>query len=828
MSKMSQNQTPPGNSGATKSVVVVGDVTMDWNIGRLPTAQVTDYSWNTQDLVRANLQRGGAILLGELIEAVSKSLESPKSPTPLFAVDTPAVPDVGVEISPYDEKYHHSYANWALYKYEEDSSSIYQNVFAWRVKNFVGLNKTKTSKQEPIWKAATDKIGEADIVVLDDAALGFRYKDDKYYEDIFKSLSLKPEAWIVLKMGRPVAESAPTDPGELKKKQEKGEPIARLWDYLVREKLTERLIAVVTAKDLRLSEARISKGLSWERTAQDLFRVLTENRHLNKLSRCAHVVVSFETTGVFLLTHQERREDGIEAPLATLFFDPETIEDMWDEKYDGGIIGYTSCLVASIVYQLGINGAKPQMAEGIKSGLAAMRKLLKEGYGKRHKDEEVELKLNTPLIADVITRRAYEKNPFVLDLLEAFKKELNQPALTAETLLTLLQGADKTKQLLQYAQISKSREDFQKQYEFAEACVKALSPCAQHAAQAGGAHAGEKFWTILDDICSRSDSKVNLEGLAKAVVTSGIKEALKNIPQGKFDKLVTVDRREIESYRSIATLIREYKGQEHQERPLSIAVFGPPGAGKSFGISAVAKTVMPEQGKKLTFNLSQFSDPRELWGALHQVRDEALAGNVPLVFWDEFDTSLGDKELGWLRYFLAPMQDGKFQAGEITHPIGRAIFIFAGGTCESMEKFNRSRSAIDEEKKKFEGVKGPDFVSRLKGYIDILGPNPKHPDDDPDFIIRRAILLRSQLEQNAPQLFELPASKGELSIDSGVMTALLQVPVYKHGARSMESIINMSQLAGKSSFERSSLPSEEQLNLHVDGREFYSLTEDSL
>ena len=40
----------------------------------------------------------------------------------------------------------------------------------------------------------------------------------------------------------------------------------------------------------------------------------------------------------------------------------------------------------------------------------------------------------------------------------------------------------------------------------------------------------------------------------------------------------------------------------------------------------------------LEFNLSQFSDERDLIGAFHQVRDKRLEGSVPVVFWDEFDS----------------------------------------------------------------------------------------------------------------------------------------------------------------------------------------------
>jgi hypothetical protein len=145
------------------------------------------------------------------------------------------------------------------------------------------------------------------------------------------------------------------------------------------------------------------------------------------------------------------------------------------------------------------------------------------------------------------------------------------------------------------------------------------------------------------------------------------------VPWGQFGELLTVDRQEIESYRSIRNLVGEYARQKKVSRPLSIAVFGTPGSGKSFGVTEMAKSLLPDQIVTITFNLSQFDSPIDLLSALHQVRDIGLSGKIPLVFWDEFDTSLGETPLGWLRYFLAPMQDGKFQEAHISHPIGRAI-----------------------------------------------------------------------------------------------------------------------------------------------------------
>jgi hypothetical protein len=124
-------------------------------------------------------------------------------------------------------------------------------------------------------------------------------------------------------------------------------------------------------------------------------------------------------------------------------------------------------------------------------------------------------------------------------------------------------------------------------------------------------------------------------------------------------------------------------------------------------------------------------------------------------------------------------------------------------------------------------VKGPDFVSRLKGFVNIMGPNPVQAESggDPYYVLRRAILLRSLLLRQAKQISVKRDGKDILSIDPGVLNAFLNIGRYKHGARSMESILAMSQLAGKSSLERSALPSESQLDLHVNGLEFLALVQ---
>jgi hypothetical protein len=725
-----------GNQDSPKVVVVTGDVTMDWNFARPRSFPNTGLTWNTEDAIRGYWLRGGAALLAGVIRKVAAKL----GPEHKYTVHPLIEPED--RVSPYDSQHHHSYALWSLFKYEEKSGDDDAQVYVWRVKEFLGLQRPEPAAALAVdeWKQLAKEVSRASLVILDDAGLGFR-DHPEIWRDALSANERSP--WIILKMARPVAHGP-------------------LWEHLS-QRCPSRLIVVIPVNDLRLTEAQISRELSWERTAQDLAWELVYNPALASLSKCAHAVVSLDAAGAVTLA----TDDASARPKCKLFFRPEVIEGMWAQKYPGGMIGYTSCLVAGLAREIMLNLEQPDFPQAIQNGIAAMEVLHKEGYGKRERDhgnKPVPFQFPSDLIVEELAKNARSLS---MNIVPDPARFMDEP--------------------------SPDRN--------------AVVP---------------NSWTILQDRCDADEHPANHRfALAEEIVRKGVKPSLKNVPLGQFGKLLTVDRQEIESYRSIRALISEYNRQERPERPLSIAVFGAPGSGKSFGVTEVAKSVLPNRIEKLTFNLSQFNDPKEILGALHKVRDVALSDKVPLVFWDEFDTNL-DRPLGWLRYFLSPMQDGSFQEGQITHPIGRAIFVFAGGTSERREDLGTKLKPEERD-----AAKVRDFVSRLKGYLNILGPNPNQGNiqSDPNYIIRRAILLRSFLEEKAIQLFRPRDRKGEVDIDPGVLRAFLKIQKYEHGARSMESIVTMSVLADKNRFERSSLPAEEQLNLHVNGQAFLALVQ---
>jgi hypothetical protein len=326
-------------------------------------------------------------------------------------------------------------------------------------------------------------------------------------------------------------------------------------------------------------------------------------------------------------------------------------------------------------------------------------------------------------------------------------------------------------------------------------------------------------WTILTAFFEGVQKNPRpLFGVGRRVAIQG-SQALTQVPHARFGKLYTADRNEIESLRSIKTMIRNYDKNDKGKAPLSIAVFGPPGAGKSFGIKQIAKDILDKKVPILEFNLSQLKDTGDLIDAFHQVRDSVLRGITPVVFWDEFDS----REYEWLQYFLAPMQDGTFLEGQINHPIGKSVFIFAGGTSYDMYNFG-PKIENEKEFKEFKLKKGPDFKSRLSGYLNVLGPNrrqlfdpdKKKRDDDLSDIcypIRRALLLRSMLGLH---------DKDQLKIDHGILSAIIETKLFKHGARSLEKIV-LQLKRPDGVIRRSDLPSEEILTMHADAADFSAI-----
>ncbi len=314
---------------------------------------------------------------------------------------------------------------------------------------------------------------------------------------------------------------------------------------------------------------------------------------------------------------------------------------------------------------------------------------------------------------------------------------------------------------------------------------------------------------ILDSYCRTAPG--GYLAVAEKIVVEGPDELFRNVPVCRYGGLTTVDLDERENYDSIKGLMDEYiyavdNAGDKDVRPLSVAVFGAPGSGKSFGVKQIAKSF--GRFDVFTLNLSQYNTYDEMLAAL----DSSLnaAKQIPLIFFDEFDSEYAGSPRGWLKFLLAPMQDGEYTiGGKIVH-IKNAVFVFAGGTASSFKQFQPSD---EEQAHEFKVVKGPDFVSRLRGTLNVKGPNPTAPTDRA-FIIRRALLLRDLIVRKVPGIVD--KQTGIVSISPGLLSALLRTREYRHGTRSMEFVLDMSRLAGATRFTPSCLPMQDQLDIHLD------------
>ena len=267
-----------------------------------------------------------------------------------------------------------------------------------------------------------------------------------------------------------------------------------------------------------------------------------------------------------------------------------------------------------------------------------------------------------------------------------------------------------------------------------------------------------------------------------------------------FGRFTTYSESELSELESALEVTQRYLGYDGAPRPLCIAAFGPPGSGKSFAVEQLHELVSAYDKKievpLTTLNLTQIDGPVALAEALARIAGERNRATVPFVFFDEFDCSLNGAELGWLSWFLAPMNDGKFIHGGAGVTLDRAVFAFAGGTASTFRAF---ANPAPERAHDFRSAKGPDFVSRLRVTLDVAGPN-----DEPR-ALRRAPILAFNLK------------KAGVRVSPELAKSMLGQARFRHGARSIGAIIDVSNPSKREPMNFDHLPkSREVLGLHID------------
>ena len=167
--------------------------------------------------------------------------------------------------------------------------------------------------EEPAQNLFQEDQSHPDIFVFNDADQGFRDLPGVWPKGVDNP---PPDAWMLLRLaGLSVAE------------------IPDLWKHIFK-KFGQRLVVVTTVNDLRQSGKQISRGLSWERTAED---VRHEVPNIRVSKHCAHFVVFVPGEGAIVSNRGGTTQ-------TTLYYDPKSIEGLWSVEAVPENVWSTHCV----------------------------------------------------------------------------------------------------------------------------------------------------------------------------------------------------------------------------------------------------------------------------------------------------------------------------------------------------------------------------------------------------------------------------------------------------------------------------------------------------
>lgn len=669
------------------------------------------------------------------------------------------------------------------------------------------------------------------VMLFNDGGLRYKKDPDDWLDEEIEAFGAA-NVWAVIKARDPAT----------KKNDATNWPFIRFLTRLNGKRIGERTIVCLDADYLRALGVEIARSLSWEKSLKDLVSNIQNGKvlpgHLP-----AHLVVTFDYDAVVYLKIGGK-PDRPKVDRGTFIFSKNSSEGEFSARVDGRMPGAQSLFVSvlsALLYEWHENtsdkAAQPPFETLIGYGLLAKRRMLECGFSPLEAKgiittEEVSsaAEKNYWLIPKVYYQEAVfalqelrrENDDWIKTVPIAFKEsEQERPSFRSPF------GGDATGRERQFKKDLAQRDLVV--FPFRSDFFASKAELFQYLAARSGFDNQTFVNYVLNDNA--------------------------NLPLCAMGRLKTIAREEIEGLRTIRRLAENYlENNGPNEKPIGIAVFGPPGAGKSFAVKTVFGT-LPKACKDLIedafleCNLSGLEQPEDIAEVFQLARDKRLRGKVPVLFFDEFDCSVQGERYFWLKHFLAPLQDGEFIAGHAKRPIGKSIFVFAGGMQHTYAEFEHDvvpgfsatelsgksgkdgdKAVKGRKKSKSKGgadkvpvMKGRDFLSRLQAHLDIMGLEPDAGElkgrTEPErkshtlpYTMRKAILLRGALDQWLPQIFD---SRKRARMDEELVEQFLTVWRYKHGVRSIEAIIRMSALGDGVRFSKSCLPPEAQLFMHI-------------
>jgi hypothetical protein len=640
-------------------------------------------------------------------------------------------------------------------------------------------------------------------------------------------------------------------------------------DEQFKEILLGRTILLLGIEELKANGAALQDALSWDSLFEETAQTV---RKIPNFWSYYAIVVSFYGLGALLYIPGDKNGATVAEGEFTLVYYPKDIENLTSFSSEAGIFGVTTILHAALAFLCetptgvdqvqGLRDKQGSLEEAIAAGLYASRKLSATGSLKamcrydtedqRYHIDDLEYAVDTACASIAEYQKKNEERKEGFKASEKRKLPSKMIGTKLPYIFRVKEGAfvsdeeDKASEPKGFSKQRRFKND--QPYPFESILKESLYRAHEHRGDLDKHFKVEKQpserekWqhheqkltlidsgivsdnSVLYQMCTNivryGKSRyriIEFKGIAK-VEEAFPSETPLAIPYLRIGGGLAYDSTEIKQICDTNKLLRKYRNDLSGSKPTSICVFGQPGSGKSFLVKQLIDR-MKESGNTsleptlLTFNISQMNSSNKLIDAWHRVRDLVLQGKLPFVFFDEFDCAYGTQRLGWLKYFISPMEDGTFiGARGHLHEIGKAVFIFGGGLFESMADFKGGRLAGDKkpiENSELRTCKQPDFVGRIRGFINVAGPN-KRRDGGMLHYLRRATLLRTKLEK------KFGMGEGEfIEVDEDVLRAFIMSEEYHNNTRSMISIIDLSSCPSSGELAVSDIYVDDTLDLYV-------------
>jgi hypothetical protein len=331
------------------SILVTGDVTID---NYIYEGEKYSSRADKKRPVQSVTELGGSLLIYKILNELHRNIQPAKpddSQITWNVFHASSLLNIESALS-----FQSSYSSWKPFPGRDSKQNF------WRMSKALGYGRDLNTKEISALiekeKLISPPKTAPEILVIQDSGFCFRKKQ---YEE-FWNLSDQIH-WIVLKLTSPVAYS-------------------ELWYELI-EKYSQKLLAIVSADELRTDGAKIGKGFSWEQTIEETLESIYTLPQFQKLTACRHLLINFSMDGAIWISNQDKKNRR-----TTLIYDPSRGEGEFEHGFQGKAFGYMSCFTAGIIYELikkysAENSYLIDLPAGIQTGLSAMRNLIEQGHG---------------------------------------------------------------------------------------------------------------------------------------------------------------------------------------------------------------------------------------------------------------------------------------------------------------------------------------------------------------------------------------------------------------------------------------------------------------